>query len=121
MGQWYGVTECVIRLGRDCKTGGTIIKKIISSILVAVALTAVVLFAGCGNKNFGVGGFSYHWVHIPQNGACFKVESWRDDELGIEVKTEEYGWMFFAEGTYILSANERECPICAALGVKNGR
>ena len=96
-------------------------KKIVLSILVVVALTAVVLFAGCGNMNIGVGGFSYHWVHIPQNGACFTVESWRDDELGIEVKTEEYGWMFFAEGTYILSANERECPICAALGVKNGR
>lgn len=29
-------------------------KKIISSILVAVALTAVMLFAGCGNMNIGV-------------------------------------------------------------------
>lgn len=96
-------------------------KKIVLSILVVVALTAVVLFAGCGNKNFGVGGFSYHWVHIPQNGACFKVESWRDDELGIEVKTEEYGWMFFSEGTYILAEGEDGCPICAALGVENGR
>lgn len=91
----------------------------IAVLLVAITLCAAVL-CGCGNKSFGVGGYRFNYIHIPQNDACFKVESWRDEELGIEVST-EYGWMFFSEGTYILAEGKDGCPICASLEAENGR
>ena len=90
-------------------------KKIVSRILAVVVFAVTMFLVGCSNVNIGLGSFSYHWVHIPQNDVCFKVNSWREVETGIEIQTEEYGGMFFAEGTYILVSNESEGPICAKL------
>lgn len=87
-------------------------KKIISMIMV-VALVAV-MFAGCGNKSMGFGNFTFEKIHVDtyHYSGCFTVEKWYDNSNGIEVKTKEAGFMYLAEGMYMLI--EDECPFCSA-------
>lgn len=87
-------------------------KKIIAMIMV-VALVAV-MFAGCGNMSMGFGNFTFEKIHVDtyHYSGCFTVEKWYDNSNGIEVETKEAGFMYLAEGMYMLI--EDECPFCSA-------
>ena len=81
------------------------IKTLILSLLVLVALT------GCGNMSLGLGNYTFTHVHNLHTNECYEIVKWHDNEMGIEVKTKEYGTLYFSEGSYILVENE--CPICS--------
>lgn len=85
-------------------------KKIIVMIMV-VALVAV-MFVGCGNMSWGLGNFTFRKIHVDTHNysGCFTVEKWYDNSSGIEVKTKEAGFMYLAEGMYMLI--EDDCPFC---------
>ena len=85
-------------------------KKIIALVLAVVCICGIL--AGCGNKSMGFGNFTFKKVHIDTHNysGCFTIETWYDYSSGIEVKTEEAGSMFLAEGMYMLI--EDECPFC---------
>ena len=85
-------------------------KKIIIIIMV-VALIAV-MFVGCGNMSWGLGNFTFKKIHVDTHNysGCFTVEKWYDNSSGIEVKTKEVGFMYLAEGMYMLI--EDDCPFC---------
>lgn len=80
-------------------------------ILVSVLIFALLL-TGCGNMAMGPGNYTFNKVHVstPDFNGCVTLETWYDNERGIEVKTKEYGAMYLSEGTYILI--EDKCPIC---------
>jgi uncharacterized lipoprotein NlpE involved in copper resistance len=86
-------------------------KKVIVCLLVLVML---LVMAGCGNKNVGYGNYSFKKVHVDTRGfsGCLTVKSWRNDEVGIEVNTEEASAIFLSEGTYILLEGSKACPFC---------
>lgn len=87
-------------------------KKIIAIImLVAICLTCL---AGC-NMSLGFGNFSFEKIHVDTHNynGCFTVEKWYDNSSGIEVKTKEVGFLYLAEGMYMMI--EDECPFCAAM------
>lgn len=49
----------------------------------------------------------------------FKVESWRNDDGGIELKTKNYGTIILGDGTYMLYDCEGgDCPICGHVTLK---
>ena len=80
--------------------------------MIMAALLIAVMFAGCGNMSMGLGNFTFDKIHVDTynyNG-CFTVEKWYDNQNGIEVKTREAGFMYLAEGMYMLI--EDECPFC---------
>lgn len=85
-------------------------KRIIAIIMVVTMLTA--MLTGCGNMSVGFGNFTFKKVHVDTHNysGCFTIEKWYDNESGIEVKTKEAGFMFLAEGMYILI--EDDCPFC---------
>ena len=85
-------------------------KKIIVMIMTVVMF--MVMLTGCGNMSLGFGNFTFEKIHIDTHNynGCFTVEKWYDNENGIEVKTKEAGFMYFAEGMYMLI--EDECPFC---------
>ena len=85
-------------------------KKIIAMIMVVALVT--VMFAGCGNMSMGFGNFTFEKIHVDtyNYSGCFTVVKWYDNENGIEVKTKEAGFMYLAEGMYMLI--EDECPFC---------
>ena len=85
-------------------------KKIIVMIMITVMLVA--MLTGCGNMSIGFGNFNFEKIHVDTyhyNG-CFTIEKWYENGSGIEVKTREAGFMFLAEGMYMLI--EDECPFC---------
>ena len=84
-------------------------KKIITMIMVAAML--IVMLTSC-NMSLGLGNFNFEKIHVDTHNynGCFTIEKWYDCENGVEVKTEEAGSMFLAEGMYILI--EDECPFC---------
>lgn len=84
------------------------IKFILCSLLVLIVLCS------CGNKNYGFGNYEFNYIHNTVTDECYELKSWIDNEMGIEVKTAEYGSLYFSEGTYILV--EDECPICSKRG-----
>lgn len=83
-------------------------KKKLLEILGAIALT--LSLTAC-NMNLGLGNFSFKKVHCTVNNVCYEIDSWCNNDMGIEVKTKDYGSMYFSEGTYILV--EDKCPICS--------
>lgn len=85
-------------------------KKIIAIIMVVTMLTT--MLTGCGNMSVGFGNFTFKKVHVDTHNysGCFTIEKWYDNESGIEVKTKEAGFMFLAEGMYVLI--EDDCPFC---------
>lgn len=89
-------------------------KKIIVMIMVVAMLTT--MFAGCGNMSMGLGNFNFEKIHVDtyHYSGCFTVEKWYDNSNGIEVKTKEAGFMYLAEGMYILI--EDDCPFCSSEG-----
>lgn len=86
-------------------------RKIICLLLVIVALSLVL--TGC-NENWGFGNYEFRHVHIvgAAEGHCATVESWHDNELGIELHTTEFGDMYCSEGSYFLFEDGDNCPFC---------
>ena len=87
-------------------------KKFISILILIIMIAMIV--SGCGNMNFGLGNYNFKKVHILTkngDGFCVDVESWHDNDTGIEIHTPYYGSMFLSEGTYIML--EHDCPICS--------
>ena len=85
-------------------------KKKLEAISLIIAMST--LMTGCGNMSFGFGNFTFTKIHVDTHNysGCFTVEKWYDSSSGIEVKTEEAGFMYFAEGMYMLIEND--CPFC---------
>ena len=83
-------------------------KLVVSIVLLFVCIITLV---GCGNRRYFDFEFDgYGYIHCIPDGRCYKIKSWKDNEVGIKVETEDYGVLFFSEGTYILV--EKKCPIC---------
>ena len=84
-------------------------KKIIALFL---AVIMAISLCGCGNMSIGLGNFNFEKIHVDTHNynGCFTVEKWYDNESGIEVKTEEVGHIYLAEGMYMLI--EEDCPFC---------
>lgn len=85
-------------------------KKIIAVIMLIVLCS--VMFVGCGNLSCGVGNYEFDKIHIDTHhySGCLTIEKWYDNSTGVEVKTKEAGYLYLAEGMYILV--EGECPFC---------
>lgn len=76
-------------------------------------LCGVVLLAlcSCGNQRlFDIEADVYNYIHDVNNGKCYAITSWKNNEIGIKVVTKDYGNLYFSEGTYILVSNV--CPVC---------
>lgn len=82
-------------------------------LLLSIVALAAAGLCSC-NQNIGLGNYSFTKVHITtsEHDKCVEISSWHNDDVGIEVKTKDYGSLYLSEGTYILI--ERECPICDA-------
>lgn len=87
-------------------------KKIFAIVLCLVMVLAVC--TGCGNENWGFGNYTFTHVHVSDavEGHCATIESWHDNESGIELHTKEFGDIYCSEGTYFLFADESGCPFC---------
>ena len=72
----------------------------------------IMMLAGCGNMSMGFGNYTFRKIHVDTHNysGCFTVEKWYDNSSGIEVETKEVGFMYLAEGMYMLI--EEECPFC---------
>ena len=83
-------------------------------------LIASLSLTGC-NYNVGFGSYSFHYVHIQmyntEQPTHLKIKSWKDDDGGIEIKTENYGTILLGDGTYMMYDND-ECPICGHVSCK---
>lgn len=86
-------------------------KKISLFLIFALLVMSLV---SCGNYSAGFGNYTYRKIHIDTHhfSGCYTVETWYENESGIEVKTAELGTIFASEGTYILV--EDRCPVCDA-------
>ena len=78
-------------------------------LLLTVALSTLTLSA-C-NMDMGWGNYHFTKIHYVPTNECFAIISWHDNEMGVEVKTEDYGTLYFSEGTYVMI--EDKCPFCA--------
>lgn len=88
-----------------------LLKSLLATILI---ISAVLSFCACGNENWGIGNYTYTHVHVGDGaeGYCADVSSWHDNELGIELHTEEFGSIYCSEGTYLLFEDGANCPFC---------
>ena len=79
---------------------------------ILVVVLVAVIFAGCGNMSVGLGNLEFEKIHVDTHhySGCFTVEKWYSYNHGIEAKTKEVGYMYLAEGMYILI--DEDCPIC---------
>ena len=86
-------------------------KKICAILLVLVMILGL---TACGNENWGFGNYTFRHVHISDgvSGHCAEVNSWHDNERGIELHTEEFGSIYCSEGTYFLFEDQSGCPFC---------
>ena len=86
-------------------------KKIIC--LMLIVLLVLPVLAGC-NENWGIGNYEFRHVHIvgAAEGHCATVNSWHDNELGVELHTKEFGDIYCSEGTYFLFEDGNKCPFC---------
>lgn len=91
-------------------------KKRIVSIIAIVLMVAVLgcFLTACGNENWGFGNYTYTHVHTSDGseGYCATVNSWHDNDMGIELHTKEFGSIYCSEGTYLLYENGDKCPFC---------
>jgi len=81
--------------------------------LFILAAVAPLCLAGC-NMNVGLGSYSFHYVHAQMYGGepvHMKIASWKDDDGGIELRTEKHGTILLGDGTYALYDQE-DCPLC---------
>ena len=89
-----------------------------TKIKILCVIAAILVFcsclAGCGNENWGVGNYTYTHVHTSDGieAYCATVNSWHDNEMGVELHTKEFGDIYCSEGTYILYSSGDKCPYC---------
>ena len=84
------------------------IKRILLTLLIIISTLSL---ASCGNRHyFDLEFDTYTYVHCFETNKCYKISDWTDMEVGIKVKTVDYGILYFSEGTYILVGDK--CPIC---------
>ena len=83
-------------------------------IAVIMAMVLVLSLSACGNESWGVGNYTFTHVHISDavEGHCATVNSWHDNESGIELHTKEFGDIYLSEGTYMLFNDGSDCPFC---------
>ena len=90
-------------------------KRKIIAIILAIALIAIcaLSLASC-NVDMGIGNYSFRHAHFSDGfeGHCATVNSWHDNDIGIEVKTAQYGSLYLSEGSYILVDEAEHCPFC---------
>jgi hypothetical protein len=81
---------------------------------ILMIMLMTVSLCACGNENWGVGNYEYRHVHIGDGavGYCAEVESWHDNEMGVELHTKEFGDIYCSEGTYFLFESGDNCPFC---------
>jgi len=87
--------------------------KRILKVLSIILLAGVFIFTltSCGNRHYIDFEFdNYKYVHSLTTGECYEIQSWTNMDVGIKVKTKEYGILYFSEGTYILVGEK--CPVC---------
>lgn len=80
---------------------------------ICIVCAVILSFMLCScNMSAGLGSFTFRKIHICKGDVqkCIEIKKWHDDRTGVEVYSEEYGALFFAEGTYILIGDK--CPIC---------
>lgn len=84
------------------------------TILILAIVLILVSLVGCGNMSMGAGNYTFEHVHFSDgvSGHCATVESWHDNEVGVEVKTTEYGSLYLSEGSYNLLTDGNKCPYC---------
>lgn len=78
-----------------------------------LALAASATLTGC-NEDLSFGKYSFHEVHVQMYGGQpvhLKVSKWKNDDGGIELKTEKHGTICLGDGTYMLYDQET-CPLC---------
>lgn len=83
-------------------------------VLILAVVLVVATMTACGNENWGVGNYTYTHVHTSDGieAYCATVNSWHDDEMGVELHTKEFGDIYCSEGTYILYSSGDKCPYC---------
>ena len=89
-------------------------KKILYIILSLIILSTFIL-TSC-NMNIGFGHYNFKKIHICVGNVnkCIEINSWHNNEIGVEVHSKEFGSLYFSEGTYFLVENK--CPICDGAG-----
>lgn len=68
-----------------------------------------------GNMSYGWGNYNYRHICITAGADhyCYEIEKWYDNEgPGIEIKIENGGFIFVAEGTYHLYSQSSDCGFC---------
>ena len=83
-------------------------------IAIILAIVLALSLSACGNESWGVGNYTFTHVHISDavEGHCATVNSWHDNESGIELHTKEFGDIYLSEGTYMLFNDGSDCPFC---------
>ena len=78
---------------------------------ILLCLALILSLAACGNENWGIGNYTFTHVHIvgAAEGHCAEVTSWHDNELGVELHTND---IYCSEGTYFLFESGAKCPFC---------
>ena len=81
---------------------------------IVCAVVMCLSLCACGNENWGIGNYLFTHVHVSDNieGYCAEVNSWHDNERGIELHTKEFGNIYCSEGTYFLFESQEGCPFC---------
>ena len=85
------------------------------TIIIAIAVVvSPILLRMSGNQRYDWGSYTYEHVHICDGaiGVCATVEGWYEDDVGVELKTKEFGSIYCSEGTYILTEGSDKCPFC---------
>jgi predicted small secreted protein len=83
-------------------------------VVIAAVLALAISLTACGNENWGIGNYTFTHVHIGDGveGHCATVSSWHDNDLGVELHTNEFGSIYCSEGTYFLFEQSSDCPFC---------
>ena len=94
--------------------------KRIKALMVALLATLSLTLTSC-NEDISFGSFSFHYVHVQMYSmdkpTHFEVETWKDDEGGIELKIKDHGRILLGDGTYMLY-DTSVCPICGRVDYK---
>jgi len=91
-------------------------KKLFLSLLAIASLT----LTGC-NADLGFGSYSFHFVHVQMYSMSepvhFRIDTWKSDDGGIELKLVNHGTILLGDGTYMMYDVEN-CPICGHVEYK---
>ena len=86
--------------------------KLVAFILVIITLALCLV--SCGNKNLGFGNYDYTHacIGLGAESYCVNVDSWHNNEIGVELHLTGGNSIYCAEGTYILIEDASRCPFC---------